>query len=138
MQERNYIRHPSTIPIEYNLVDVVHDQKEYLKNISIGGLCFRSNKYLEKGATVLIRIPLTKPIFKETGIIVWCNKRNAHYDVGVQFTDEGTGFRVRMIEQICYIEQYKHEVFEKEGRRLSGEEAAVEWINKYAREFPGR
>ena len=41
-----------------------------------------------------------------------------------------------MVEQICHIEQYKQDVFEKDGRRLSGEQAALEWIEKYATDFP--
>ena len=41
-----------------------------------------------------------------------------------------------MVEQICHIEQYRREVLKKEGRRLSSEEAASEWIVKYASDFP--
>jgi len=52
MQNREYIRHPSDIPIEYELMDIVYDQKEYLNNISTGGLCFRSNRYIEKNTTI--------------------------------------------------------------------------------------
>lgn len=133
---RKYIRHPSDIPIVYDLGDVVADQKEYLKNISISGLCFRSRQYIEQGTTISIQIPLAQPIFSGKGVVVWCQQKSEHYEVGVQFLDEDTGFRVRMVEQVCYIEKYKREVLEKEGRRLSGEEAAVEWITKYAKDFP--
>ncbi|EGV50793.1 hypothetical protein [endosymbiont of Riftia pachyptila] len=34
---RQFIRHPSTIPIHYQLQEVVGDSKEYLRNISEGG-----------------------------------------------------------------------------------------------------
>jgi hypothetical protein len=132
---RKYDRHPSDIPINYELIDVVYDQKDYLKNISIGGLCFRSNRYIQEGTTILIQIPLINPIFEGVGVVVWCEQNEAYYDVGVQFIDEDKDSRAHMIEQICYIEQYKREVFGREGRKLSGEEAAVEWLNKYVREF---
>jgi len=59
------------------------------------------------------------------------------FEIGIQFLDENDSFRVRMVEQICHIEQYKQEVFDKDGRQLSGEQAAVEWIQKYATDFPG-
>lgn len=134
---RKYIRHPSDVPIIYDLVDVVADHKEYLKNISIGGLCFRSNRYIEKDAIVAIKIPLVHPVFRGKGMVSWCREENGDYEIGVQFLDEDTGFRARMVEQVCYIEQYKREVFQKEGRELNGEDAAVEWIRKYARDFPG-
>jgi hypothetical protein len=41
-----------------------------------------------------------------------------------------------LVEQVCHIEQYKKEVFLKEGRLLSGDEAAAEWIEKFANQFP--
>jgi len=43
---------------------------------------------------------------------------------------------VRMIEQICYIEHYRKEVLLNEGRRITSEQAALEWIEKYAQDFP--
>ena len=41
-----------------------------------------------------------------------------------------------MVEQICHIEHYRIKVKENDGRDLNIEEAAQEWIEKYARDFP--
>ena len=41
-----------------------------------------------------------------------------------------------MIEQICHIEHYRKEVARVEGRELSTQEAASEWISRYASDFP--
>jgi hypothetical protein len=54
----------------------------------------------------------------------------------VQFTAPTDSFKVRMLEQICHIEVYKKELRKKQGRRVTGEQAAIEWINKYAEKFP--
>jgi hypothetical protein len=43
---------------------------------------------------------------------------------------------MRMVEQVCHIEQYKKELFEDEGRALTGEQAAMEWIKRFAEGFP--
>ena len=40
-----------------------------------------------------------------------------------------------MVAQICQIEDYKRGVAQHEGRALSSEEAAREWIGTYAEEF---
>ena len=56
--------------------------------------------------------------------------------MGVSFVDPDDAFRTRMVEQICHIEHYKKEILEKEGRELTGEEAALEWIKRYAGRFP--
>lgn len=85
----------------------------------------------------MVKIDLVRPMFQGRARVVWCRRSDElHYDVGVQFLDTNTGSRARIVEQICYIEQYKHDVFEGEGRTLSGEEAAIEWIHKYADDFP--
>jgi hypothetical protein len=41
-----------------------------------------------------------------------------------------------MVEQVCAIEQYRGEVLENEGRELTAQEAAAEWIGRYAGRFP--
>lgn len=135
---RKYIRHPVDIPITYKSSDVVGQKEEYLKNISVGGLCFRAGRHLQEGTSISIQIPLTQPVFQGQGRVSWCRPSNGHYEVGVEFLDENTQFRAKMIEQVCYIEHYKREVRENEGRRLSSEEAAIEWIRKYAKDFPGQ
>ena len=58
------------------------------------------------------------------------------FELGVEFLNADDAFRARMVEQVCYIENYKLTVFREEGRRLSLEEAAREWISKFASDFP--
>ncbi|MFO1372585.1 MAG: PilZ domain-containing protein [Candidatus Competibacteraceae bacterium] len=133
---RQFIRHPADIPIVYDLVDIGDHEKDYLKNVSEGGLCFRANTYIKVGCAIHISIPIREPAFEITGIIVWCCRTNGHYDVGVKFKDASTEFSIRMVEQICHINHYRNEVLEKEGRVLSGQEAAAEWIAKFSSDFP--
>lgn len=133
---RHFIRHPADIPIEYSITHIGSCRKDCLRNISQGGLCFRTDSAVERGCMVHIVIPVREPEFEVTGTIVWCRKTNNHFDVGVRFEDADTAFSVRMIEQICHINHYRKEVLEKEGRQLSGAEAATEWVAKFARDFP--
>jgi hypothetical protein len=133
---RHFIRHPSDIPIEYHITRCDPCQRNGLKDISLGGLCFQTPHALERGCVIQIKIPVREPPFEVTGTIVWCRRTNGHYHVGVQFVDANTEFSVRMVEQICQICHYQREVLEKEGRSLSGAEAAAEWVANYARDFP--
>jgi hypothetical protein len=136
-EKRQYIRHPSDIPIIYEPVNKEGLQKkECLRNISVGGLSFRTDHHLETETFLEITIDLVRPVFKGKAVVVWCRQHEEHYDVGVQFVDENTSARARIVEQVCHIEQYKHDILEREGRRLLGEEAAVEWIRKHAEDFP--
>jgi len=133
---RQFIRHPSDIPLEYTIGNIVVHEREYLKDVSKGGLCFHSKISLKKGVGIHVKIPICNPVFEVDGVVVWCLKSGKNYDIGVSFGDDKTEFGVRMTEQVCYIEHYKKEMFKKEGRILTGEAAAIEWIEKNASGFP--
>ena len=133
---RQYIRHPSEIPLEYRLLGTDRDSRNALKNISQGGLCFTTARRLEPGVDIRLRIPVQEPAFEVVGTIRWCKSVGDGYDVGVEFSDAAAAFAVRMVEQVCHIERYRAEVLENEGRALSGEQAAAEWIQRYAKDFP--
>jgi len=133
---RRYIRHPSDIPIEVELADVAAEGKDYLDNISLGGLCFRSRVELKTGQLIRVRIPLVRPVFEADGRVVWCNEQKDYYAVGVEFVKKSDLLRARMVEQVCYIEHYKAEIRKKEGRELTSEDAALEWIRQFASQFP--
>ncbi|MCP4492252.1 MAG: PilZ domain-containing protein [Gammaproteobacteria bacterium] len=135
---RKYIRHPADVPI-YVLSDLVEDEdesEETLTNISLGGLSFISSQALDVLHKVRVCIPLIKQSNYLEGRIVWCEKVESGYEIGLQFDRSNEVFRLRMIEQICHIEHYRKDVEHREGRKLSNEEAAKEWISLYAGDFP--
>lgn len=134
--KRSYIRHPSDIPLDYHLGDKVQLKREHLNNVGHGGLSFSTNEAIEPGTIIYLKIPLTNPVFAGTGLVVWCQKKSSGYAIGVEFTETDVEFRMRMVEQICHIEHYKHKVYENEGRLVTGEEAACEWVSKFAKNFP--
>jgi hypothetical protein len=41
-----------------------------------------------------------------------------------------------MVEQVCHIEEYKQAMLRIEQRKLTSQQAAREWIDKYAAQFP--
>ncbi|PCJ18370.1 MAG: pilus assembly protein PilZ [Gammaproteobacteria bacterium] len=133
---RNYIRHPSDIPIEIHASDLKSPNTLNMVNISIGGLSYQSDYFIEPGLVISIRIPTISSQFEVNGEVTWCRKSDDKFDVGIQFNEQHDLFSTRMIEQICHIEHYKRLVEEQENRILTGEEAALEWIEKYAATFP--
>lgn len=133
---RQYIRHPSEVPIDYQLGGRANTRHDRLTNFSVGGLCFACTQRIEPGLEIRFTIPVTPPAFHATGIVVWCRQEEDEFNVGIRFAEEKTAFAVRMVEQLCYIEHYRQSVLEDEGRQLTGEEAALEWIGKFADNFP--
>lgn len=131
---REYIRHPSEIPIEFTVIDKQAGEVRSLHNISRGGLSFASSKPVAIGALITVHIP--GPDFEAHGRVAWCQKNKVGYDVGVAFVNADDAYSMRMVEQICHIEQYRRQVMELEGREITGAEAAQEWIARYAKTFP--
>ncbi len=134
--KRKYIRHPSEVPIEVVQELNSTGSMRPLHNISYGGLCFNCQTRFKKADSVQIRIRVTDSPFEVQGRVVWCRKKGKHFEVGITFSGEDEANRVRMVEQVCQIEQYRHKVLETEGRVLSSQTAALEWIKKHAAGFP--
>jgi hypothetical protein len=138
---RSYIRHPSDIPIQ---VDIASGEKisaqsngtSQLNNVSYGGLAFNSAEPAAVGSVIKLKIDHVQPVFQAEGVVSHCQKEGDHFVIGIEFLSKEKLFVVRMVEQICHIEHYKKEVAINEGRILSGEQAAREWIDRFAESFP--
>lgn len=133
---RQYLRHPTDIPLQFRRTGTDGGTREVLRNVGHGGLCFRAGHAIASGTMLHLTIPLHSESFEADGTVVWCRPTTDGFEIGVRFADDETEFAVRMVEQACHIEHYKCEVLAREGRRLSGEEAAAEWIARYAKDFP--
>ena len=138
---RQFIRPPANIPIEIHAYGSASAPPTYGKrhvvNVSLGGLEFDSDHELGRGILVAVRIALVRPVFEIVARVVWCRAATPGYRMGAEFLNPQDEYRARMVEQICYIETYKRQMFEVEHRDLTTEEAATEWIAKYAAQFPG-
>lgn len=131
---RSYIRHPTSIPIQICASDN-DDSYVRVRNLSAGGLCFITDQPVKVGEVIEFDIPVAKLDYHGRGVIVWRREQaEKKYEVGVRFTSDDEYFRTRMVEQVCQIEDYRQRLALK-GRRLSSEEAALEWIERYSANF---
>jgi len=135
--ERRYIRHPSRMPIRFELRNGQPSREEQLRNVSEGGLCFATGTALDPGRAIRVIIPVLGQRFEIDGVVAWCCSATPAFEVGVQFATPQDRFCVRMVEQLCYIEDYRMQVEREEGRKLSSEQAAQEWIARFAGQFQG-
>lgn len=133
---RHFMRHPSNIPIEVVQGEQPERVVHNAQNVSLGGLAFEAQQALPVGSVVALRIHFVRPVFSTRARVVWCSPVEQHYELGVEFLEATDVFRARMVEQVCHIEQHRQRVFETEGRRLTTQEAAMEWIETYAATFP--
>jgi hypothetical protein len=136
MEARRFIRHPSRMPLHFDVHGGVDQRDEYLRNVSEGGLCFASAIALPPGQRLRLTIPVLGQRFEIDGRVAWCRPGNEGYEIGVSFFDPQDRFAIRMVEQLCYVEAYRRQVAQDEGRELSREQAAEEWIERFADQFP--
>lgn len=131
---RQFIRHPSTIPIQFRLGR--QQYRRQVRDVSHGGLCFSSNDAVEAGNTIRVEITACEPTFHAEGLVRWCRPDGDVFLIGVEFNEQSVRFAVRMVEQICYIEAYRRELEEKTGEKLDSQQAAARWIGEFASRFP--
>ena len=136
VESRRYIRHPSDIPIENTLSEGCRLQSQVLADVSLGGLSFHVSEPLAIGQSLSLCIPSIRPDLKIDSWVTWCEKSQHGYQVGIAFLQDQDRFTIRMVEQICHIEAYRQRILEQEGRVLTATEAAREWIDLYAEDFP--
>lgn len=131
---RNYIRHPTSIPIHVSS-GVQGSTEVIVNNLSAGGLSFFTSIPVKVGSVVDLMIPCVNPDYQGEGVIVWRRSQPPEgFEVGVRFASDDEYFRVRMVEQVCQIEEYRQQLAEV-GRQLTAEEAAHEWITRFAAGF---
>lgn len=131
---RQYIRHPSTIPLAFNIKH--QSGKTKVTDVGEGGLCFVCQNPIKEGEHIHIMISCLQPEFDVDGVVRWCKQDGDDYLIGVAFQEQSVAFSVRMIEQICHIEDYRKLIRNDQGIELSSEQAAEQWIKKYAHTFP--
>lgn len=113
------------------------------------GLCFHADEPVAVGSRIHVRIPLaaiasqvvggqalSETAFEADGRVAWCRPEGVGYSVAVNFDEGINAYVLRMVEQICHIENYRQQMHSAQGRILSGDEAAREWIAQYAAAFP--
>jgi len=133
-EPREFIRHPSTIPIHFTLGQ--RQKTRPARDVGSGGLCFHSAEAVSIGEVIEIEIASCKPTFTAEGIVRWCEPEGNAFLVGVAFTDKSVRFAVRMVEQLCYIEDYRQQKEAETGRSISSQQAALQWIKDHAESFP--
>ena len=136
MTKRRFIRHPSALPVSYRNRSVDDVAVTSMKDVGLGGICFRCREPIDPGTVLELTVPDLDDPRPLRGRVVWCRRRGREYETGLSFATEAEVFHARMVEQVCHIEAYRKRVRLREGRELSSEGAAREWIAKYAHHFP--
>jgi hypothetical protein len=137
---RQFLRHPLDVPLRCTIKSATDEDNAGLRNISDGGAAFFSQKKYRKGQSV----ELSFPVFKSTpvirGKVIWTmtdKDSPGQFVNGLKYADGRDRKVLRLVEQICHIMSYRVMQEHLTGKVMSADEAAREWISKYADSFPG-
>jgi Tfp pilus assembly protein PilZ len=135
-EHRRFIRHPICYPLKYKV------QRQSFKaetaNISEGGLMFMSKRLVKEGTMLELELPFLEKVFKVQARVVHISsddKQNKLYTVGVAFNRIADALKVKLIEQLYLIDEYRHLRSIQLGHSVSMDEASKEWIKLYSRRF---
>ncbi len=128
-----YMRHPEEIPVSLQQAeqDLTHQDGDQ----SIGVICHCATGYAS-GEQVRLMIPAIAPNINPLGTIDWCQPHHSGYELGIRFETGDNAMRARMLEQLCHIYRYRQRILQRQQRYLSLDQAAAEWIERYAALFP--
>ena len=137
-ERRRFIRHPICYPLEVEHVPKKIKERTKTLNVSEGGLLFLSKHGLKRGETIIIKMPIQNKIFKVKAKVMHSNKDGESpnlYNIGVSFYRYSDAFKVKLVEQLYLIDEYRLMRSLQLGYDLSMQQASEEWIKRYSKRF---
>ena len=136
-ERRRFIRHLLVSPLEYQIEEGGKSEKTETVDISEGGLLFMSKEKVKPGTKIKLKLPLYEKVFHIHAQVIHVRKDDeiGLYKVGVAFSSYSDAFKVKLIEQIYLIEEYRVLRSLQLGRDVSLQEASKEWIKRYSERF---
>jgi len=140
---RRFIRHPLCLPLSFKIVSgegnkgALSAERAETINVGLGGLLFSSITAVEADCSIMINMPFEDKVFNVRAKVVRCvkNPQTNLNDIAVSFTRLQEAFKVKMIEQVYLIAEYRDLLILQSGKDISLEEASRRWIKRYSARF---
>lgn len=137
-EKRKYLRHLFVSPLEFQIEESSRGgEKTQTINASEGGLMFVAQSFVELGSIIKLNMPLYGKVFNIKAKVAHVEKCHDSelFNVGVSFVTYSDAFKVKLIEQIYLIEEYRVLRSLQLGREMTIQEASQEWIKRYSERF---
>jgi len=137
-ERRRFIRHPICYPLEFEHVSKKIKERTKTLNVSEGGLLFLSRHSLNKGEVIVLKMPMQDKVFKIKAKVMHATKDGENkglFNIGVSFYRYSDAFKVKLVEQLYLIDEYRVLRSLQLGHELSMQKASEEWIKRYSKRF---
>ncbi len=130
-----FVAHPRDLPLDITLIEDQPFPQINEERAGFVGITYLTSHPFDNGRCVRVTLEEIDPNFCASGRIVECTREPDGYLISIEFPSSEECYCVRMIEQLSQIEHYRRQA-KMNGRRLNYNEAAAEWIQKFAANFP--
>ena len=137
-ERRHFIRHPICYPLEFEHASNKMGEKTKTLNVSEGGLLFLSKHPLKESEIIILKMPVQDKVFRVKAKVMHVTKDSENKDlfnVGVSFYRYSDAFKVKLVEQLYLIDEYRMLRSLQLGHELSMQKASEEWIKRYSKRF---
>lgn len=137
-ERRRFIRHPICYPLEFERASKNVKERTKTLNLSEGGLLFLSKHRLKENETIILKMPMHDKIFRIKAKVMHVKKDSEGtnlFSVGVSFYRYSDAFKVKLIEQLYLIDEYRVLRSLQLGHELSMQKASEEWVKRYSKRF---
>jgi len=136
---RRHVRHITGLPVQITLDYATHYYQhtgdDSITNVSLGGMSFIADDRFDIEQTISVRFPILNDQTTLNCKVIWCEKTSRGYEVGLKFDEADEILRLKMIDQISDIENFRQRMEAIEGRAIGSEQALREWVKRYADHF---
>ena len=130
-----FVAHPNELPLKLTAIEDQHFPPCNSERTGFAGITYLAPLAFDTGTCVQVTLEEIDPNFCVCGRVAWCKQEAEGYLIAIEFPTQEACYSVRMVEQLSQIEHYRRRA-KTEGRRLNYNEAAAEWIQKFAAQFP--
>ena len=137
-ERRHFIRHQICYPIEFEQAPKKIEEKTKTLNVSEGGLLFLSKYALKPDELIILKLPIQNKVFKIKAKVIHVSKdkeTDKLFNVCVSFYRYSDAFKVKLIEQIYLIDEYRMLRSLQLGHEMTMQKASEEWIKRYSKRF---
>ncbi len=134
---RRCVRHPIPVPVVVQTRDGDARIISAVADLSEGGLAFTAPRDLAPESVVDVSLPIGDQWFSLAGSVASSQRIEPgdQYRVGVAFLHPAMSFRMKLAEQVLRIHDLRRQLCAEQGREVTPDEAAREWVARYAEEF---
>ena len=141
-ERRRFIRHPLCFPLTFDVIGSTPiksaaEKKSTTINISMGRILFASKKPVNPGSAIMLKMPFQNKVFNVRAKVVRCEKspETKLYNIGASFHRLSAAYKVKLIEQLYLISEFRDLRSVQLGREITLERASREWIKRYSERF---